>query len=94
MENKETGSDDEDSTKLTFRILTLGPGRLSKKTHFTELNKLKILLDLELPTNLFFNVPTSILTNYRLRTTSEDKTELLRHPDSVRYTFTFCIFFG
>lgn len=50
------------------------------------------MLALELPMNLFSEIPPKVLQKYRLRATSEDKTELQRHKNPIRYTLlaTFC----
>lgn len=85
-------NDKEDTTKITFRRLTLGPGRLSQATLVMELNKLQTLLDLELPDHLFTDIPAKILQKYRLRATSEDKTEVSRHNETVRYTLLSAFF--
>ncbi|KMT63342.1 Tn3 family transposase [Listeria newyorkensis] len=90
LENEE--NDKEDITKITFRRLTLGPGRLSQATLVMELNKLQTLLDLELPDYLFTDIPAKILQKYRLRATSEDKTEVSRHNDPIRYTLLSAFF--
>ena len=71
----------------------MGSGRLSQATLFTELDKLKTLLALELPMNLFSEIPPKVLQKYRLRATSEDKTELQRHKNPIRYTL-LAIFSG
>ncbi|WP_254260299.1 DUF4158 domain-containing protein [Listeria fleischmannii] len=92
LDNQENGSKEEDKSEMTFRRLTLNAGRLSRETLFTELHKLKILLDLELPSTLFANVPQKIVRLYRLRAISEEKHELLRHSDEIRYTLLSSFF--
>ncbi|WP_244306156.1 DUF4158 domain-containing protein [Bacillus cereus] len=92
LENQENGSNEDETSEITFRKLTMGPGRLSQATLFTELDKLKTLLALELPMNLFSEIPSKVLQKYRLRATSEDKTELQRHKNPIRYTLLATFF--
>ncbi|APH21314.1 hypothetical protein ACP49_05575 [Clostridium botulinum] len=47
---------------------------------------LKTIQQLELPNDLFSNIPNKILKKYKQRVTSEDLKELRRHPDNIRYT--------
>jgi TnpA family transposase len=47
---------------------------------------------LELPENLFCNIPQKIVKKYKQRALSEDITELRRHPESVRYTLLSAFF--
>ncbi|MDG0949863.1 DUF4158 domain-containing protein [Bacillus paranthracis] len=93
LENQESDPNESETSEITFRKLTMGPGRLSQATLFTELDKLKTLLALELPMNLFFKIPPKVLQKYRLRAISEDKTELQRHKNPIRYTL-LATFFG
>nr|WP_241751620.1 DUF4158 domain-containing protein [Bacillus thuringiensis] len=92
LENQESGSNEDETSEITFRKLTMGPGRLSQATLFIELDKLKTLLALELPMNLFSEIPPKVLQKYRLRATSEDKTELQRHKNPIRYTLLATFF--
>lgn len=92
LENQESGSNESATSEITFRKLTMGPGRLSQVTLFTELDKLKTLLALELPMNLFSKIPPKVLQKYRLRAISEDKTELQRHKNPIQYTLLATFF--
>lgn len=92
LENQESNSNESETSEITFRKLTMGPGRLSQATLFTELDKLKTLLVLELPMNLFSKIPPKVLQKYRLRAISEDKTELQRHKNPIRYTLLATFF--
>jgi len=94
MENEETGEENEDKNKITFRKITLGPGQVSKDTLLLEINKWKTLHQLELPDNLFSSLPPKILNRYRLRAVSEDKRELRRHQPAVRYTLLAAFFWS
>jgi TnpA family transposase len=94
MENEETGEEKEDNNKITFRKITLGPGRVSKDTLFLEIKKWKTLHMLELPEDLFHSVPPKIVKRYRLRAVSEEKRELRRHQPAVRYTLLAALFWS
>jgi hypothetical protein len=60
MENEEVGEEKEDKSKITFRKITLGPGRVSKDTLLLEINKWKTLHMLELPDDLFNSIPPKV----------------------------------
>lgn len=94
MENQETGEENEDENKITFRKITLGPGRVSKDTLFLEIDKWKTLTMLELPDNLFNSIPPKVLKRYRLRAISEEKRELHRHQPAIRYTLLSAFFWS
>nr|WP_245596830.1 DUF4158 domain-containing protein [Shimazuella kribbensis] len=94
MENEETGEEKEDKNKITFRKITLGPGRVSKDTLLLEIKKWKTLHMLELPEDLFHSLPPKILKRYRLRAVSEEKRELRRHQPAVRYTLLATLFWS
>jgi hypothetical protein len=94
MENKETGDEKEDKNKITFRKITLGPGRVSKDTLLLEINKWKTLHMLELPDDLFNSIPPKVLKRYRLRAVSEEKRELRRHQPATRYTLLAAFFWS
>lgn len=49
---------------------------------------------LELPNDLFKNVPPKILRKYRLRVVSEKLVEIRRHPPEVRYTLLSTFFWS
>ena len=58
----------------------------------SEIAKLEQIAALELPENLFEDIPAKILQEYRVRASAERPTELRRHPAAVRYTLVaaFC----
>lgn len=94
MENEENGEEDEDKNKITFRKITLGPGRVSKETLWFEIKKWKTLNMLELPEDLFHSITPKVLKRYRLRAVSEDKRELRRHQPAVKYTLLSAFFWS
>ncbi|SMO57809.1 Tn3 family transposase [Melghirimyces algeriensis] len=80
------------SEAITFRKLTLGPGRACKESLLLEIRKLKTIRHLELPADLLSHVPTKMLKRYRMRAVSEELRELRRHQPPVRYSL-FAAFF-
>jgi DNA-binding cell septation regulator SpoVG len=57
-----------------------------------EVNKLRTIRNLELPDDLFRDIPHKVLKKYRQRVSTEDLRELRRHPDSIRYTLLSAFF--
>ncbi|TCW41585.1 TnpA family transposase [Laceyella sacchari] len=84
----------EESERMTFRKINMGPGRASRKNLEEEIKKLKELRMLELPHDLFKNVPPKILRKYRLRVVSEKLVEIRRHPPELRYTLLSAFFWS
>lgn len=77
---------------LSFSDLHSDPGRIGLESIFKEVMKLKTIRKLNLPDNLFINIPQKVLTKYRNRAVSEKLPELRRHPESVRYTLLAAFF--
>ena len=77
---------------LTFSELRSDPGRIGLDSILKEIEKLKIIQQLELPETLFNNIPNKVLKKYKQRAVSEDIRELRRHPESVRYTLLSAFF--
>jgi TnpA family transposase len=84
----------EESERMTFRKINMGPGRANRKNLEEEIKKLKELRMLELPHDLFKNVPPKILRKYRLRVVSEKLVEIRRHPPELRYTLLSAFFWS
>lgn len=83
------GSDDD---SLSFSDLRADPGRIGLESVFKEVVKLKTIQQLNLPDNLFNNIPQKILRKYKQRAMSEKLPELRRHPDYVRYSILSAFF--
>jgi TnpA family transposase len=79
-------------TPISLSELRSDPGRTGLDIVFKEVAKLKTLKQLDLPDDLFSNIPMKILLKYKQRTVSEDLTELRRHPEEMRYTFLSTFF--
>ncbi|PHE39727.1 Tn3 family transposase [Bacillus pseudomycoides] len=83
---------EEDQTILSFRELVSDPGRIGLDSLLQEIEKLRIVRDIQLPSDLFYGVPPKMIRTYRQRAVSEDIRELRRHPDSIRYTLLAAFF--
>lgn len=83
-------SSDDDT--MSFSELRADPGRIGLESIFREITKLRTIQQLELPENLFNNVPQKIIKRYKLRAVSEKLPELRRHPEHVRYTILAAFF--
>ncbi|MEN8906986.1 MAG: Tn3 family transposase [Clostridiales bacterium] len=77
---------------ISFNDLRSDPGRIGIESVFREIIKLKTIQILELPENLFSNIPQKIIKKYKQRVLSEDITELRRHPEYVRCTLLAAFF--
>lgn len=81
-----------DGDSISFTDLRADPGRIGLESVFREVTKLKTIQQLELPDNLFNNIPEKILKKYKLRAVSEDLRELRRHLEPLRYTLLSAFF--
>jgi len=57
-----------------------------------EINKLRTIRNLELPVDLFKDIPPKVLKKYRQRVSTEDIRELRRHPAPIRYMLLAAFF--
>lgn len=85
--------EDSNSDSLSFQDLKSDPGRVGLESAMKEVAKLRLIRNLELPSNLFQNVPPKVLRKYRQRVASEDIRELRRHPDPIRYSLLGIFFY-
>uniref|UniRef100_UPI00404A0E40 Tn3 family transposase n=1 Tax=Fulvivirga sp. TaxID=1931237 RepID=UPI00404A0E40 len=81
-----------DDGVITLNTLRSDPGRIGLESVLKEIEKLKIIRDLEIPDSLFTSTPYTILNKYKLRVASELPGELRAHPQKIRYTL-LSIFF-
>lgn len=81
-----------DSDSMSFSELRADPGRIGLESVFREITKLRTIKQLELPDNLFSNIPQKIIKRYKLRAVSEKLPELRRHPEHVRYSILSAFF--
>jgi TnpA family transposase len=77
---------------ISFNDLRSDPGRIGLESVFKEITKLKTICQIDLPDDLFNNIPHKILKKYKLRAVSEDLRELRRHPEALRYTLLSAFF--
>lgn len=81
-----------ESDSISFSELRSDPGRIGLESVFKEVVKLRTIQQLELPNDLFNNIPNKILKKYKQRVATEDLKELRRHPDNIRYTLLASFF--
>jgi len=77
---------------ITWQDLKTSPGAVGLESVLHEIDKLRVLLQLALPADLFEQVSPKVVTLYRERAATETLHELRRHPDATRYTLlaAFC----
>jgi TnpA family transposase len=80
------------SDQITFHDLRSDSGRAGVKTIFREFQKLRTIRSIELPADLFADIPQKVIKKYKQRTITEDLRELRRHPASIRYTLLSAFF--
>ena len=69
-----------------LHTLKAGPAAVSLETARTEIEKLQHLRALELPADLFAQVPPKVLQGYSQRLIVEETHEIRRHPEPLRLT--------
>ncbi|WP_339167699.1 Tn3 family transposase [Brevibacillus sp. FSL L8-0520] len=82
----------EENGQLSFHELKADPGRAGLESVLKEINKLRTIRNLELPDDLFKDIPQKVLKKYRQRVATEDIRELRRHPAPIRYTLLSAFF--
>ena len=85
-------SDEASIIATPFSQLKTDPGPVGLASILKELSKLEELNALELPDDLFVDIPPKILQGYRLRAATEPPREMRMHPAPIRYTLmaVFC----
>lgn len=85
-------TDDDVTSRSPFGRLKTDSGMANLVSILDEIEKLKLIHQLELPANLFHDVPPGVVKTYRQRAASEPLREMRRHPDRIRYTLlaAFC----
>ena len=81
-----------DASSISFSELRSDPGRIGLESLFREVDKITTIRQLDLPNDLFSNIPSKILKKYKQRAVTEKLRELRRHPDNVRYTILAAFF--
>jgi len=99
LSTEETESDesveqsDKKSKMSDFAFLKTDPGAVGLDSFLTEIEKLKRIRAVGLPTNLFEGSSPKLVKTYRHRAATETPYLLRQHKDSIRYTLmaAFCI---
>lgn len=75
-----------------FAFVKTDPGAVGLDTFLTEIEKLKRIRAVGLPTNLFQGISAKIIQKYRQRAATESPYDLRQHPETIRYTLmsAFC----
>lgn len=78
--------------RTVWQSLKADPGKASTETMFLEIAKLEQLRNLNLPAEIFSDVPRKVLQGYKQRASVEEPYELRRHPSPLRFTLlaAFC----
>ncbi|NJN47457.1 MAG: Tn3 family transposase, partial [Candidatus Competibacteraceae bacterium] len=81
-----------DADLFPFSDLKADPGRVGLASVIKEINKLKHINAVQLPSDLFVGASQKLLERYKLRVATESVQELRRHPEPIRYTLlaAFC----
>ena len=87
-----SGENAETLSTATWRFIKAEPGRANADSLSIEMKRLTDCCSLDLPENLFYDVPRKVLLNLRRRAAIEEPYELRRHPPSLRQTLlaAFC----
>ena len=82
----------ERAFRSPFGLLKTDAGVANLDSILEETEKLKLIRQLELPSDLFQNVPPGVVKQYRQRIATEPPREARRHPEVIRYTLlaAFC----
>lgn len=85
--------DDKQDFRTPFGFLKTDAGVPNLLGILEEIEKLTLIRQLEIPTDLFQDVPPGVIVQYRKRIASEPPREARRHPETIRYTLlaAFCI---
>lgn len=86
--------DEQDELKdtITFNKLRSDPCRIGIESVFHEIEKLRTIMKLNIPDDIFQKIPFKILKKYKQRISSELLVEIRRHPESIKYSL-LAIFF-
>ena len=76
-----------------FAFLKTDPGPVGLGSFLTEIEKLKRIRDVGLPTDLFTSISPKLIKIYRQRAATESPYDIRRHPPAIRYTLmaAFCL---
>lgn len=87
-ENKNNGEE-----TIWFNDFNNDPNGANVNSVFNESNKLRTIGNMNIPEELFDNIPPKHLKKYYKRSKSENISELKRHPERIRYTLLAVFFY-
>ncbi len=95
-ETEDDESIEQSSKKIKmsdFAFLKTDPGAVGLESFLTEIEKLKLIRTVGLPTNLFEGRSSKLIKTYRQRAATETPYLLRQHKDAIRYTLmaAFCL---
>ncbi len=93
-ENAESSKQPREKLKASdFAFLKTDPGPVGLGSFLAEIEKLKRIRTVGLPTDLFKGISPKLIKTYRQRATTETPYLLRQHKDAIRYTLmaAFCI---
>ena len=82
----DTTYEEKTEEQITWYRLKADPGARGLQSLLCETAKLDYLRQLELPDDLFGDIPTKVINRYRERATAETMSQLRRHGKSLRLT--------
>lgn len=90
--DKEERDENEIIDFVSFGHLRAAPGRVGLESILQEVKKARAIKELDIPTNLFDNLPHKTLKIYKQRISSESFTEIMKHPAPIKYTLLTAFF--
>lgn len=92
-ENTESENSQGKIKASEFAFLKTDPGPVGLETFLTEIEKLKRIHNVGLPSELFKGISPKLIKTYRHRASTETPYHLRQHPPAIRYTLmsAFCI---
>ena len=92
-DEKEDNTDPKKFKTSDFAFLKTDPGPVGLGSFLTEIEKLRRIQKVGLPTNLFTGISPKLVKTYRQRAATETPYLLRQHPPAIRYTLmaAFCI---
>ena len=92
-DEKEDNTDPKKFQTSDFAFLKTDPGPVGLGSFLTEIEKLRLIQKIGLPTDLFTGISPKLVKTYRQRAATETPYLLRQHPPAIRYTLmaAFCI---
>ncbi|MGD1704712.1 Tn3 family transposase [Dapis sp. BLCC M229] len=92
-DEKEDNTDPKKFKTSDFAFLKTDPGPVGLGSFLTEIEKLRLIQKIGLPTDLLTGISPKLVKTYRQRAATETPYLLRQHPPTIRYTLmaAFCI---